>query len=239
MLGLIEKITRREGIGDVLAEGAARAAKQIGRGAQEFAMQVHGQELPMHEPRLKQGLGIGYVVSPTGADHNHAMHDTYYLKESATVNDLRKLEPATRPLPANDLSADKVRMLTAIQNWMHFWDSAVMCQFLPYSVEQMTDLMNATTGWDADAQEYLRIGERAATLARVYNLREGWDARDDTLPARLFEPFKTGPLAGVPLPRAQFADATREYYRLMGWDANGAPTHERLRELGVEWAVEQ
>jgi aldehyde:ferredoxin oxidoreductase len=237
MLGLIDKITRRDGIGDVLAEGVARAAKQIGRGADAFAMQVHGQEIPMHEPRLKQGLGIGYAVSPTGADHNHAMHDTYYLKEGATIQDLRALESAARPLPANDLSADKVRMLTAFQNWMHFWDSAVMCMFLPYSVEQMVALTNAVTGWEADAREYLRIGERAATLARVYNLREGWRAQDDTLPARFFEPFKTGPLAGVSLPREQFAAATREYYRLMGWDENGAPTRERLRELGVEAVV--
>ena len=237
MLQLIDKITRREGIGDVLAEGVARAARQIGHGAEELAMHVHGQEIPMHEPRLKQGLGVGYAVSPTGADHNHAMHDTYYLKEGAPVNDLRALEPAARPLPANDLSADKVRMLAAFQNWMHFWDSAVMCMFLPYSVEQMTELTNAVTGWDADAREYLRIGERAATLARVYNLREGWDARDDTLPARFFEPFKAGPLAGVPLPRDQFAAATREYYRLMGWDENGAPTRARMRELGIEWAV--
>ena len=237
MLGLIEKITRREGIGDVLAEGVARAAKKIGRGAEDYAMQVHGQEIPMHEPRLKQGLGVGYAVSPTGADHNHAMHDTYYLKEGATVNDLRKLEPAARPLPANDLSADKVRMLTAFQNWMHFWDSAVMCMFLPYSVEQIVALTNAVTGWEADAQEYLRIGERAATLARAYNLREGWSARDDTLPARFFEPFKTGPLAGVPLPHDQFTAATGEYYRLMGWDETGAPTRARLRELGVESVV--
>ncbi len=240
MLALIEKITRREGIGNVLAEGVARAAKKIGRGADasQFAMHVHGQEIPMHEPRLKQGMGIGYAVSPTGADHNHVMHDTYYLKEGAAVNDLRALEPAARPLPANDLSIDKVKMVSAYQNWMHFWDSAVMCMFLPYSVEQMVALTNAVTGWDADAQEYLRIGERAATLARVYNLREGWDPRDDTLPARFFEPFKTGPLAGVPLPRGQFEAATREYYRLMGWDENGVPTRERLDELGIKWAVQ-
>ncbi len=234
MLALIEKITRREGFGDVLAEGVARAARLIGRGAEDLAMHVHGQELPMHEPRLKQGLGVGYAVSPTGADHNHAMHDTYYLKESATLNDLRVLEPAARPLPANDLSETKVRMLTAFQNWMHFWDSAVMCQFLPYSAEQMTDLMNAATGWELETKDYLRIGERAATLARLYNLREGWDSREDTLPKRFFEPFQSGPLAGTAVPREYFAAATRQYYTLMGWDADGVPTDERLRELGVE-----
>ncbi len=236
MLRVIDQITRREGIGDVLAEGVARAAKTIGRGADtaRFAMHVHGQEIPMHEPRLKQGLGVGYAVSPTGADHNHNIHDTLYTKEGEAISQLRELDAEIRPLPANDLSADKARMVVAGTNWMHLFDSAVMCMFLPYSPEQLTELLNAVTGWDADTREYLRVGERAATLARVYNLREGWDARGDTLPARFFEPFKTGPLAGVPLPRDQFAAATREYYRLMGWDENGAPTRARLRELGVE-----
>lgn len=232
MLQMVEKITRREGLGNVLAEGVARAGKMIGRGAEEFAIHAHGQEVPMHEPRLKHALGVGYAVSPTGADHNHNLHDTYYTKD---VRGLGELDPQiTRPLPANDLSADKVRMLVAQTNWMHFWDSAVMCQFLPYSPEQMTHLMNAVTGWDADLKEYLHIGERAATLARVYNLREGWNSRDDTLPKRFFEPFASGPLAGTALVRDQFAAATREYYRQMGWDENGVPTRERLRALGVE-----
>ncbi len=235
MLQMVEKITRREGLGNLLAEGVARAGKRIGRGAEEFAIHAHGQEVPMHEPRLKHALGVGYAVSPTGADHNHNLHDTYYTKE---VRELGELDPQiTRPLPANDLSADKVRMLVAQTNWMHLWDSAVMCQFLPYSVEQMTHLMNAVTGWGANLKEYLRIGERAATLARVYNLREGWALRDDTLPKRFFEPFASGPLAGTALARDQFAAATREYYRQMGWDENGVPTGEKLRELGVEWAA--
>ncbi len=233
MLALIDKITRREGLGNVLAEGVARAAQTIGRGAEELAMHSHGQELPMHEPRLKHGLGVGYAVSPTGADHNHNLHDTYYAKEGEGTRQLRVLDPAIRALPANDLSPDKVRMLVALSNWMHFWDSAVMCQFLPYSPEQMTALTNAVTGWDADASEYLRIGERAATLARLYNLREGWNSTGDTLPKRFFEPFAAGPLAGTALPADQFAAATREYYRQMGWDEHGVPTRERLRELGI------
>lgn len=237
MLQMVEQITRREGLGNVLAEGVARAGKMIGRGAEEFAIHAHGQEVPMHEPRLKHALGVGYAVSPTGADHNHNLHDTYYTKE---VRDLGELDPRiTHPLPANDLSAGKVRMLVAQTNWMHFWDSAVMCQFLPYSPAQMAHLMNGVTGWDVDVKEYLCMGERAATLARVYNLREGWDARDDTLPRRFFEPFAGGPLAGTALVREQFDAATREYYRQMGWDEKGVPTREKLRELGVEWVAEK
>ncbi len=237
MLEVIEKIAQREGFGDVLAEGVARAARSIGRGAEEFAMQVHGQEIPMHEPRLKQGLGVGYAVSPTGADHNHNVHDTYYSKQGPAVEDLRTLDPAIHAVPANDLSPDKVRIVTAMTNWMHFWDSAVMCQFLPYSTQQMTDLMNAVTGWEMTAHDYARSGERAATLARLYNLREGWNSREDTLPKRFFEAFASGPLAGTALPREQFATATREYYRQMGWDENGVPTSECLRDLGIAWAA--
>ncbi|MBI3914264.1 MAG: aldehyde ferredoxin oxidoreductase family protein [Chloroflexi bacterium] len=236
MLQMVHKIARREGFGAVLAEGAARAAKIVGRGAEEFAMHAHGQEAPMHEPRLKAALGVGYAVSPTGADHMHNVHDTAYTKESEGLNNLRALDPALIPLPANDLSADKVRLLVAMSNLKHFYDSAVMCHFLPYSPQQMTDVMNATTGWEMTPREYLRIGERAATLARLYNLREGWSAAGDTLPKRFFKAFAEGPLAGQEYSVEKFAAATREYYRQMGWDEQGVPTKERLRDLEIEWA---
>ncbi|MGB8648247.1 MAG: aldehyde ferredoxin oxidoreductase family protein [Anaerolineae bacterium] len=233
MLQMVDKITRREGLGDVLADGVARAADKIGGGAAAYAMHVHGQEIPMHEPRLKHGLGIGYVVSPTGADHEHNMHDTYYVKQNDMLKWLQELDERLHPLPANDLSADKVRLLVAQTNWMHFWDSAVMCHFLPYSTQQMTEMTNAVTGWDLGAQDYLRIGERAATLARVYNLREGWNSEGDRLPARFFEKLAGGPLANVSLPQEQFDNARKEYYTQMGWDESGVPTPERLQSLGI------
>lgn len=236
MLEMVHRVARREGFGNVLAEGAARAARQIGQGADAFAMHTHGQEIPMHEPRLKNAIGVGYAISPTGADHNHNMHDTGYVKEGPSIQDMQKLDPAIHTMPAQELSADKVRALIAKTNWMHFWDSAVMCHFLPYSVEQMTDVMNAVTGWEMTAHDYLRTGERAATLARVYNTREGWTAKEDTLPKRFFKSFESGPLAGKEYTEEKFAASTREYYRQMGWDENGVPTREKLKELGIDWA---
>ncbi|MGE5139131.1 MAG: aldehyde ferredoxin oxidoreductase family protein, partial [Rudaea sp.] len=234
MLQMLDKIARREGFGDVLAEGAARAAAEIGGGALEFAQHVRGQEVPMHEPRLKHGLGVGYVVSPTGADHEHNMHDTYYLKQTESLRWLQELDERLHPLPANDLSPDKIRLLVTQSNWMHYWDSAVMCHFLPYSPQQMAEMTNAVTGWDLGPQDYLRIGERAATAARLYNMREGWTAEGDRLPARFFEKFESGPLANVSLPRDQFEQARLEYYREMGWDESGVPTPERLGALGLD-----
>jgi aldehyde:ferredoxin oxidoreductase len=147
---------------------------------------------------------------------------------------LQALDPLIEPLPINDLGPGKVRMLVAHSNWMHYWDSLVMCHFLPYSPAQMTDMTNAVTGWENDLATYLRVGERAATLARLYNLREGWDAAGDTLPKRFFESFESGPLAGVGLPREDFDGARIEYYHQMGWDDEGVPMPGRLAELGID-----
>ncbi len=188
----------------------------------------------MHEPRLKPGLGVGYVVSPTGADHEHNMHDTYYVKQTEALKWLQELDERLHPLPAADLSADKVRLLVVQSNWMHYWDSVVMCHFLPYSPQQMTEMTNAVTGWEMTPQDYLQVGERAATLGRVYNLREGWNSEGDRLPARFFEKFSGGPLAGVGLDPEQFENARQEYYRQMGWDDAGVPTPERLQALGIQ-----
>ena len=88
MVKLTEKIARREGVGDLLAEGTLRAAKKIGKGAEQYAIQVKGQELPMHEPRLKTVLGVGYALSPTGADHCHNVHDSGFAKNSSSYEAL-------------------------------------------------------------------------------------------------------------------------------------------------------
>lgn len=234
MLQMIEKTALREGFGDLLAEGVRRAADTLSKGAGEFALHVHGQEIPMHEPRLKHGLGIGYVVSPTGADHEHNLHDTYYTKQTESLKWLQDLDERIKPLPTNDLSAEKVRMLVAQSNWMHLWDSLVMCHFLPYSPQQIAEMTNAVTGWELGIPDYLRIGERAATLARCYNLREGWTSDQDVLPNRFYEKFSGGPLEGVALGRTDFESARREYYLQMGWDEEGVPTSERLNALGIE-----
>ena len=103
MLQMIEQIACREGLGALLAEGVARAAEEIGAGAEEFALHVKGAELAMHEPRWKQGLGVGYVVSPTGPDHVHYMHDSNFTTQSPLLQEMKALG-ITEPLPVNDLS---------------------------------------------------------------------------------------------------------------------------------------
>lgn len=239
MLQMIELISRREGLGALLAQGVARAAKEIGHGAEEFALHIKGQELPMHEPRWKQGLGVGYAVSPTGADHCHNIHDPSYTSLTPLMEDLKALG-VLEPLAVDDLSPAKIRILTYHSNWMHFLNSAVCCFFVmvygSVGFQRVSDLVSAVTGWNTSVFELIKVGERAATLGRIYNLGNGFTAQDDVLPKRFFTPQASGPLQGVALDREAFHKALETYYEMMGWPG-GKPSPTKLGELGIDWAV--
>lgn len=234
MVELVGRIAAREGIGDLLAEGALRAARFLGRGSEAWAVQVKGQEVPMHEPRLKHALGLGYAVSPTGADHCHNLHDTAWVKDgSSSVRDAGVLG-LTGPLPLHDLGPDKVRLFTYVTDWRHFQDSAVVCYFVPWTYHQLVELVRAVTGWNTSLFELLKVGERVATLARLFNIKQGWTCDEDELHPRFYEPFAEGPLRGVSVPREELLRARRLYYGMMGWDPEtGVPTEAKLAELGL------
>jgi aldehyde:ferredoxin oxidoreductase len=234
MLELIELIAHRKGLGDLLAEGSMRAAQVIGRGAEEFAMHAKGQEVPMHEPRLKHALGVGYAVSPTGADHCHNIHDTGFTAEQS-IADWKALG-VLEPVPLRELGPDKIRLLTYVSNWNHFKNSAVVCSFVPWSPVNFVDLVTGVTGWNTSAFELMKLGERVCTMARVYNIREGFGAKDDVVPKRLREGFSSGPLEGVSIDKDVFQQGIKYYYESMGWSEAGIPTTFKLHELSIPWA---
>ncbi len=234
LLRVIELIARRKGIGDLLAEGTARAAREIGKGAQELAVQVKGLEAGMHEPRLKLALGLGFMVNPHGADHCCNLHDTMYETQGEwRVKEAQHLG-LSAPLPADEMGPSKVALFKFVQLRQLLLDSLVLCLFLPYNLEQVTGLVRAVTGWDTSAMELLRVSERTLTAARLFNMREGFTAADDKLPPRFFRPKTDGCLADKPLDPVKFEQAKRYYYRLMGWDGDtGVPLPEKLSELGI------
>lgn len=232
MLALIEQIAHRRGLGNLLADGVRKAAEKLGKGAQRYAMHVKGLELPMHEPRLKPGMGVGYAVSPTGADHCHNVHDTYYVNSVDGVEPFGILEP----LPAAELSENKVRLLRQQSTWRHLQNCLVQCEFMPWSSGHVVEAVRALTGWDTSLLDLFYVGERAQQLARVFNLREGIGKEQDNLPERLLEPFPTGPIAGVAASASQIRAALQDYYGMMGWDEKGVPTEGKLKELGISWA---
>lgn len=238
MLQMIEQIALRQGFGDVLAEGVARAAKKIGPAAEEFAMHIKGQELPMHEPRLKQGMGVGYSISPTGADHCHNVHDTAYTDMTPSLEMLKGMG-ILEPMPANDLSPAKMRLVKYYSEFLHMLNCAVCCYFVMslslLGFDRITQLVRSVTGWDTTFFELLKVGERAVNLARVFNIREGFTAQDDNMPQRFFVPHGSGPLK-VALDPEAFQNAKETYYEMMGWP-NGVPTPGKLGELGIEWTV--
>ncbi|MGE5619521.1 MAG: aldehyde ferredoxin oxidoreductase family protein [Sphingomonadaceae bacterium] len=243
MLRAITLIAERRGIGDLLAEGVRIAAKRLGPGAEALAIHTKGQEFPMHEPRGKRSLAIGYAVSPTGACHMEAPHDTDF--EAPGGAGLEALEPMgiLEPVGSLDMGPKKVRLFYNGQQVWNLYNCVGLCDFVgtptgPFTLPMLVDYVSAVTGWKTSLFELIKVGERSQNMARLFNLREGFTAADDNLPERMFQPLKNGALEGVGIDRAEFEEAKRLYYETAGWDpATGVPTKGKLAELDLLWAV--
>ncbi len=236
MMRLTEMIGKREGIGETLSEGTMRAAKAFGKDASKYAIQVKGQEIPMHEPRLKKGLGLGYAISPTGADHCHNIHDT--VMDPSSYERLKPLG-IYEEAPTFQLTPEKVRVTKTWIEMRVAANSLSICQFPPWRFMEYVELLNAVTGWGASMHELVLVAQRTLNLARVFNLREGFKASDDWLPDRFFEPQTTGNLSKTSVDKAELSAAIKSYYGMMGWDEGGVPRLETLQSLGVGWAQEK
>jgi aldehyde:ferredoxin oxidoreductase len=232
----VAMIGRREGFGDVLAEGVARMSERFGPDTEPFALTVKGQELPMHEPRLKHAMGVGYAVAPVGADHMMNMHDTAFTVEGAPLSRVNSaLDQPIAPPPKDVLNEDKMKIFYNELNWTHFQDCALNCHFYAYDYQQMAQALSGVSGVEYGIHDVLAVGARAQTLARLFNLREGFTAEDDKLPKRVMKAFESGPIAGVDIDPEAFEWAKHRYYEMMKWDPEtGAPTEECLRELGLD-----
>jgi aldehyde:ferredoxin oxidoreductase len=239
---MVDKIARREGLGDLLAEGSKRAAAEIGGDAWQYAVQVKGQEYPMHEPRLKRGIAIGYAVSPTGADHNHSMHDVSMInanEDGFQPDGLSRSMGVLEPMPLESLGPEKVRALAYNTINKVSRNCLTVCAFVPWSVPERMELLRAATGWDVSAYEYFKLGERALTLARVFNMREGFTPADDRLALRSYGPTTSGALAEAGIDPEELEEAVHTFYGIMGWDdETGVPTIGKLNELDIGWAAQ-
>ncbi|MBW2622978.1 MAG: aldehyde ferredoxin oxidoreductase family protein [Deltaproteobacteria bacterium] len=238
MVELTRQIGEREGLGDLLAEGATRATEKIGSGAKEFNISVKGSPFPMHECRVRHGQGLGYAVSPTGADH---MHNTWADASQANdpvTEDLQGLG-VFETVPATELNTHKVRAYTFIVYWRWVSNHICCCMFIPWSRDQVIQIIRAITGWQTNLWELFKMTERGLTMARVFNLREGLTKADDVLPARMAAPHKSGSLNEKPITPESLQSAVSAYYSMMGWDPEtGEPTKAKLDELDIAWVKE-
>lgn len=229
MLTMIGKIARREDIGATLAEGVREAARQIGQGSEAFAMHVKGLEVAYHDPRAFTSMAVNYATAARGGCHLEAA--TYWNGYGVPHPDLGY--PSPLPLHASD--AATVKLCYDYQNYAGVYNPLGLCKFLikgHVGPERLCAIVNAALGWDWTTEDVLTAGDRIFQLKRLINVRLGVTAADDRLPARFTtEPRPTGGAAGV-LP--DMAVMLPIYYELRGWDANGAPTPERLARVGID-----
>ena len=246
MVRLTEMIGRREGFGDVLAEGSRRAADRLGKG-HDLLVTVKGAEAPAHMPQAKRSLGLIYAVNPFGADHQSSEHDPM-IEDGAGELYMKRLARLgfDRTLPQYSLGPDKVRFALKGQQFYSFLDTAALCQFVwgpawtLYGPDETVEFVRAATGWDDfSLDELLEVGERRLNMLRLFNAREGIDRKADRLPKKFFRALAgSGPTAGVRLAEKEIEAAKDEYYRQSGWDAKtGNPTRRTLERLGLEWAA--
>jgi aldehyde:ferredoxin oxidoreductase len=244
LLPMIDLIAHRQGIGNLLAEGSKRAAAVIGGDAVHFAIEVKGQELAMHDPRGKFNVGMGYAISEIGADHLVVAHDPALANpESASFKAVRGLG-ITQAQPARSLNDEKINQFFILERWNSLEKTVGFCFFGPAPrsfilPEDVLNAINVATGWNMDMAEALSVGERGTNLARLFNAREGFSRKDDTLPERLFQGLENGALKGQSMPRQDFEQALTRLYTLKGWDSEtGTPSRQRLEELSLGWAAD-
>jgi len=245
MIRLLEMTAHREGFGDLLAEGVSRLARNWGVADKPYNLSVKGQELPMHDPRAKVGVGIGYAVGTYGADHMNAPHDPYFVDENSFTFQTVKPLGIHRAMHPTEITPEKVRAYVVLDNLWKMMDALGLCVFgyAPrgvMSLDLMVRCLNAVTGWNASLFELMKAGERGTVMARVFNSREGFTVKDDKLPGRLFDPKPDGPDAGKRIfEEKEFQKAVELLYAVIGCDPEtGRPSRGKLIELGLEWADE-
>ncbi len=218
LVEMVEATGKREGFGNELALGAKRLCEKYGH--PEFFMGVKGQEFPAYDGRGAQGMGLNYATSNRGACHVRG-----YTIAAEVFGIPQKVEPSTTEGKAG---LDKLfQDLTAVV------DSSGLCLFTTFAIglPEIQALLETATRAGYTQDNLLQIGERIWNLERLFNLRAGFTAADDTLPKRLLEePIPAGPAKGQV---NRLGEMLPEYYRLRGWDEQGVPTREKLAELGL------
>lgn len=225
LVQLIEKIGKREGIGDILAEGVKIAGEKIGKGAEKLAQHIKGVEVTGYDLRALKTAALGFAVSFRGADHNR--HGAYGFDVKGKVN---------------RLVAEKGRgkLVKDMEDQYTIIDSLIVCKFSRGTYykgfEDIAKLYSLVTGFEVTAEDMRKSGERINNVARLFNIREGLGRKDDTLPYKVMHhPIPDeGPSKGAYVSQAELDLLLDDYYEARGWTKEGIPTMEKLKELGMD-----
>jgi aldehyde:ferredoxin oxidoreductase len=236
VIQLIHRIAKREGIGDLLAEGTKRVAAKLDKGAERFAMHVKGLELPAYDPRAAKICGLAFATANRGGDHI-----TAYIEGPAFIDipflcvEDSRIEDSMVENPA------EAKVVKDLEDALTVFDCVGTCKFMGMALaaEDWVDMIADCVGWEFSVNDFRRAGERVYNLARAFSVRDGLTRADDTLPRRLLEePLPEGAAEGHKIEKLdQSLDA---YYGFRGWDKKtGRPTPEKLRELNLDYVIDE
>jgi aldehyde:ferredoxin oxidoreductase len=228
IVALAEKIARREGIGDILADGARAAAERIGRGAEEFAIHVAGEELPGHDPRFTPALATTYLMDATPGRHTQG---------GGWPPPGIRVRGTKSKYVYEGQAGDFYKLMTS----MHVVNAAGLCMFghFAYHIELIPKQLTAVTGWDYTLDDVWEAGMRIATMRHVFNLREGHNPLLRNVPGRMVgePPLQQGRVKGITV---DYQTMRRELLDYLGWDGyTTIPSEKSLRQLGMEWLLEE
>lgn len=229
VLHLVEKIIKREGIGDILADGVKRAAERIGKGSEKFAIHAGGQDLPAHDPRFTRSLAMSYTTDPTPGRHTAASID---FAEIGPIGDY--LPGLTIPKGHKKDMRKNAEAQRLVVGLTETFSSLGFCMFSTiFGSFPMLEILEATTGWKLSTEEVISTGLRIQMQRLVFSLREGVNPYNVTLPGRAWGevPADKGPLKGVTV---DYKQMNKLYYEVMNWDINtGMPSQTSLEAVGL------
>ncbi|MCR4397549.1 MAG: aldehyde ferredoxin oxidoreductase family protein [Firmicutes bacterium] len=224
---LLEKIAKREGIGDVLADGVRAAAAKLGKGSEKYAIHVKGLEISAYEPRYAPAMMLAYMTADVGAHHNRAWAITYDVQVG------------------RDTLEGKAKRVIELQHIRPLFDTLGLCRLqwveIGFELSHYAELFPLVTGINYMWDDLLNISERIWNLTRAYSIREieGFGRDHDYPPPRFYEEkVPTGPAKGKGLTMDDLNRLLDDYYALRGWDSKGIPTGRKLRELGLDYVAE-
>lgn len=224
---LIRMISRREGFGDVLADGLKEAAKKVGGVALEYAIQSNNMALPAHDPRAYSSIALGYSTSSRGPCHTDGF--SHIFERATTFPEIGIEKTLDRFQPAG-----KAEMVIKAQNLMHLWENLALCKFSIFggvTLNHISSWLRDTVGWELSPEELIEVGDRSFHLKRMLNVRWGWSRKNDNLPPRILTHRASDGGAGDHLP--PFNIMLADYYSARGWNQEGLPSRETVEELDL------
>ena len=229
LLKVLELIANREGIGNLLAEGSKIASEKLGKNSSDWAMHVKGLEMPGYEPRSLKTMALGLAVSTRGACHNRS--SSYEADFSKKVDRFK---------------ADQKRGQITMEgeDYNAVLDSMIWCKFLRKAFTDIYDesanIYTQVTGWEMTGTELQLVGQRINNLKKAFNIREGWNHSDDTLPPRILgETVEDGKDNEGTLIFDDLKMMIHSYYKARGWTEKGLIPDQKLRELDLKQITEK